>query len=138
MLPEPFHADYSFFEKFCGLDGAGEKGAAIKLLLKDIEFSAKVQNGLEFADVVTNALRRSLAGHLGREGWQNIHRLMIHENGEPYISFVLFQEGPDIIHHPAYKDVVNDGFREGGRLMLTKRNARLALDIQAGKPLIAV
>ena len=73
-----------------------------------------------------------------REVWQNIHRLMIHENNEPYISFVLFSEGEDIIHAAPYTDVVEEGFSKDGRLMLTKRNLELALNAQSGRPMIAV
>jgi hypothetical protein len=57
---------------------------------------------------------------------------------EPYISFVLFSEGEDIIHPAPYADVVSQGFSNGGRLMLTKRNLQLALDAQGGRPVIAV
>ena len=66
-----------------------------------------------------------------------MHRLMIHKNGEPYISFVLFSEGEDIIHAAPYTDVVNEGFSKDGRLMLTKRNLRLALSAQGDRPMIA-
>jgi hypothetical protein len=53
-------------------------------------------------DILTNAVRRALTGNLQREGWQNFHRLMIHENDGPYISFVLFSESGDIIHTAPY------------------------------------
>jgi hypothetical protein len=138
MLPANFHADYSFYEKFNAVEGNGEKGTSLKLLLKDIQFSSEVQHGLEFADILTNAVRRALIGNLQNEGWQNIHRLMIHENDGPYISFVLFKEGADIVHVPQYAKVVDEGFSNGGRLMLTKRNTRLALAGENGRPVIAV
>jgi hypothetical protein len=138
MLPEAFNADYSFYEKFNSADEKGEAGTSLKLLLKDITFSAQTSHGLELVDILTNGVRRALTGNLQREGWQNIHRLMIHENGEPYISFVLFSEGEDIIHAAPYTDVVNEGFSKDGRLMLTKRNLRLALNAQGGRPVIAV
>jgi hypothetical protein len=138
MLPEDFHADYSFFDKFNSDEADGEKATSLKLLLKDLKFSSEVQYGLEFVDILTNAVRRALTGNLQQAGWQNIHRLMIHGNDGPYISFVLFQEGGDVIHDASYKNVVNTGFAKDGRLMLTKRNLRLALDSGGGKPLIAV
>jgi hypothetical protein len=138
MLPEAFNADYSFYEKFNSVDEKGEAGTSLKLLLKDITFSAQTSHGLEFVDILTNGVRRTLTGNLQREGWQNMHRLMIHENGEPYISFVLFSEGEDIIHAAPYTDVVNEGFSKEGRQMLTKRNLRLALNAQGGKPVITV
>jgi hypothetical protein len=138
MLPDAFNADYSFYEKFNSVDDKGEAGTSLKLLLKDISFSAQTQHGLEFVDILTNGVRRALTGKLQREGWQNMHRLMIHENGEPYISFVLFSEGEDIIHDAPYTGVVSEGFSKDGRLMLTKRNLRLALNAQGGRPVIAV
>ena len=138
MLPEAFNADYSFYEKFNSVDEKSEAGTSLKLLLKDITFSAQTSHGLELADILTNGVRRALTGNLQREGWQNMHRLMIHENGEPYISFVLFSEGENIIHAAPYTDVVNEGFSNDGRLMLTKRNLRRALNAQGSKPLIAV
>lgn len=137
-LPDGFAADYSFYDKFSADDESGEKGSSLKLLLKDLQFCSDVQYGLELADIVTNAVRRSLAGNLQKEGWQNIHRLMIHENDGAYISFVLFQEGGDIVHNPTYKNIVNEGFSHNGRLMLTKRNLRLALTAKPVRPLIAI
>lgn len=138
MLPEGFHADYSHYEKFSSEDDKGEKGTSLKLLLKDLQFYSDVQWGLELVDIVTNAVRRSLTGNLQKEGWQNIHRLMIHDNDGPYISFVLYQESRDVIHAASYTAVVNEGFSKDGRLMLTKRNLRLAVSGKGGKPLIPV
>jgi hypothetical protein len=138
MLPEEFHADYSFYEKFSIADPKVEKGTSLKLLLKDIRFCSDIQHGLELVDIVTNAVRRSLTGNLKKEGWQNIHRLMIHDNNGPYISFVLYQESGDVIHAAPYTAVVNEGFSKDGRLMLTKRNLRLAVSGEGGKPLIRV
>jgi hypothetical protein len=63
---------------------------------------------------------------------------MIHENGKKYISFVLFQEGGDIIHEAPYTKVVNEGFSKDGRPMLTKRNFGLAMSAKDRKPIIAV
>jgi hypothetical protein len=133
MLPEEFHADYSFYEKFNSSDG--EKAISLKMLLKDLKFSSDIHYGLEFVDILTNAVRRALTNSLQKEGWQNIHRLMLHGNDGPYISFVLYQEGGDIIHDAPYTKIVNDGFSKDGRLMLTKRNTRLALSSQGNKPL---
>ena len=63
---------------------------------------------------------------------------MIHENDKTCIQFLLFREGGDVVHKPSYVDVVHDGFTNGGRLMLTKRNMDLAMDIKGSKPVIAV
>lgn len=138
MLPDGFNADYSFYEKFNLVNENGEAGTSLRLLLNDITFSAQTQHGLEFVDILTNGVRRALTGNLQREGWQNMHRLMIHQNGEPYISFVLFSEGEDVIHAAPYTEVVNEGFSRNGRLMLTKRNLDLALNAQNGRQVIAV
>ena len=140
MLPDGFHVDYLFYEKFNPVEADGERATSLKLLLKDLTFSAEVQYGLELVDIVTNAVRRALIGNLQKEGWQNIHRLMIHQNDVPYISFVVFGEGADVIHVPAYSNVVHEGFSKDGRLMLTKRNAGLAVAMatQGGRAVIAV
>lgn len=138
MLPETFNADYSFYEKFNSVNEKGEAGTSLKLLLSDITFSAQTQPGLELVDILTNGVRRSLTGNLQQEGWQNMHRLMIHENGEPYISFVLFSEGEDIIHAAPYTNVVNEGFSKDGRLMLTKRNLQIGLSTQSRRTIISV
>jgi hypothetical protein len=87
---------------------------------------------------LSNAVRRALTNSLKKEGWQNIYRLMIHENDKAYVELVLFQEGGDIVHEPSYGDVIRDGFTKGGRLMLTKRNMDLAMDAKGSKPVIAV
>jgi hypothetical protein len=75
MLPANFHVDYSSYEKFSAVERDGRKGTSLELLLKDLQFSSEVQPGLEFVDIVTNAVRRALVGNLQEEGWQNIHRL---------------------------------------------------------------
>lgn len=137
MLPDNFHVDYSFYDKFNLPDEKGEKGTSLKLLLKDLRFSSKPEPGLEFVDILTNAVRRALSGKLKKEGWQNIHRLMIHRN-EPYISFVVFHEGTDVVHAAPYTNIVHEGFSRNGRLMLTKRNIRLALSAEGARPAIAV
>ena len=137
MLPGNFHADYSFYDKFNLLDEKGEKGTSLKLLLKDLRFSSKAEPGLEFVDILTNAVRRALSGNLKKEGWQNIHRLMIHRN-EPYISFVVFHEGTGVVHAASYTNIVHEGFSRDGRLMLTKRNMGLALSAGGARPAIAV
>lgn len=138
MLPAEFHADYSFYKKFSVTDADGEGGMSLKLLLKDIEFCSEIQAGLEFVDVLSNAVRRALTNKLQKEGWQNIHRLMIHENDEKCIHFVLFQESGDVVHTPSYVSVVHNGFSHGGRPMLTKRNMNLAMATKGSRPVIAV
>jgi hypothetical protein len=120
MLPI---GDYSFYERFSD----GEKGTDAKLLLKDIRFSAKPEEGLEFVDILSNAIRRTLTGKLQKDGWKNIHRLMVHRN-EPYIQFMLLREGEDVVRHTTYGKVVKEGFSSQGKSMLTPSSSRWAAD----------
>lgn len=131
--PEGFLFDYSFYDRFSMTGDDGEKGTDLKLLLRDIRFSTKPEAGLEFVDILTNAVRRTLTGNLQKEGWQNIHRMMVHRNDETYIQFVLFSEGKDIVRRAPYAKTVYDGFSTGGGSMLTRRNSGLAEEeIQKG------
>lgn len=133
--PEPrFDAgDYSSYDKSYGTTGDdGEEGTDGKLLLKDIRFSADNEMGLEFVDILTNAVRRTLTGNLQDRGWQNIHKVMLHRNEGPYINFALFQDGEDLVKDAPYGEIVRDGFSTGGKPMLTTRNTRLAFE-QAAK-----
>jgi hypothetical protein len=138
MLPEQFHADYSFFDMFNAVEDEPEQGTSLKKLLDNMTFSSEVQPGLEFVDILTNATRRALIGNLQREGWQNIHRLMLHENGSPYLSFVVFHEGQDIVQDAAYANTVREGFSKDGRLVLTKRNMQIAIANENPRPIIAI
>ena len=109
-LPESFFANYSFYDRFNMTSDDGEKGTDLRLLLKNIRFSARPEPGLEFVDILTNAIRRTLTGNLQQEGWKNIHRLMVHRNSEAYISFVLFGEDKDVIRNSPYAKIVHKGF----------------------------
>jgi len=95
-------------------------------LLSDIRFSSQSEPGLEFVDILTNAVRRMLTGNLQKEGWKNIHRLMIHRQDETYISFILFGEDKEITRRASYARRVHEGFVNGGRLMMTRRNKEIA------------
>jgi hypothetical protein len=95
--------------------------------LKDNRFSTKPEEGLEFVDILSNAIRRALTGKLQKLGWKNIHRLMIHRN-EPYLQFILLGEGENVVKHATYGKVVNEGFSSQGKSMLTPSNSRWATD----------
>ena len=128
--PVPFFAggDYSFYDASFGSAGDnGEKGTDLKKLLKDIRFSTETEPGLEFVDILSNAIRRTLTDKLQKKGWQNIHRAMVHRN-EPYIQFILFGEGEDVVKNVPYAKTVNDGFSSGGKSMLTPTNGRLVAE----------
>lgn len=119
--------DYSHFDNSYGTKaGDGEQGTDLKQLLKDIKFSSNTEVGLELVDILTNAVRRTLAGNLQKEGWQNIHKLMIHRNDESYVRFVLFGKDEDIVQQADYGRVVQQGFTQGGKQMLTPQNLRQA------------
>jgi hypothetical protein len=118
--------DYSSYDKSYGTTGDdGEKGTDLKLLLKDIRFSAINEPGLEFVDILTNAIRRTLTGNLQHQGWQNIHKIMVHRNEGRYIQFILFGDDKDVVQRAPYAKVVHDSFSAGGKSMLTARNALL-------------
>ena len=117
--------DYSSYDKSYGATEDGEQGIDLKLLLKDIRFSPNVETGLEFVDVLTNAVRRTLTGNLQTQGWQNIHKVMVHRNEGSYIQFILFRDGEDVVKRAPYGKVVHDGFSTGGKRMLTARNTLL-------------
>lgn len=118
--------DYSFYDKkYATLDADGEEGTDLKVLLENFRFSAEIEAGLEFIDILANAIRRALTGKLQKEGWCNIRKTMIHSNEDAYVHFVLFREGPDLIQHASYEKVVYDGFTSGGKMMLTPSSTRL-------------
>jgi hypothetical protein len=119
--------DYSFYDRFSVTGDDGEKGTDAKLLLTDIRFSTKPEEGLEFVDILSNAIRRALTGKLQKVGWKNIHRLMVHRN-EPYLQFILLREGEDVVRHATYGKVVKEGFSSQGKSMLTPTNRRWAVD----------
>ena len=124
--PHLFCGDYSYYQRSYGTKGDNrEEGTDLTRLLKDIQFLAKSEAGLEFVDILTNAVRRALAGNLQQKGWQNIHKIMIHRNSDAYIQFVLFGADEDIVRDAKYTKVVAQGFRHGGKLMLTPNNSRL-------------
>lgn len=114
-------ADYSFFSKFDRRNPeTGEVGTDNALLLADLRFSPSTEPGLELVDIVAASVRRALMGNLGEAGWRDIPRLMIHRK-EPYIKLVVWGEGNDQVHQPAYSDVVRNQFSRGGKLMIAPR-----------------
>ena len=101
---------------------SGDKSLDTGLLLRDFSFKSDAEIGLEFADVLTNAIRRLLRDRLRRDGWLNMRRLMIHRTDETYIKFILLGPGPDVVRAADYAAVVNEGFLKGGKPMFTRRN----------------
>lgn len=120
------NGDYSFYDKSYRTAGENEdEGTDLKLLLKEIRFSAASESGLEFVDILSNAIRRTLTGNLQRDGWKNLREVMIHRSEDAYIQFVLFGEGKDTIQRADYGKIVREGFTTGGKSMLTASNLLL-------------
>jgi hypothetical protein len=68
----------------------GETGLALAPIFDEIVFSPDPLPGLEVADVLTNAVRRALTGHVGPRGWPGISRTMIHRREPTYVHMVGF------------------------------------------------
>jgi len=114
--------DYTFLDVFMTKQATGEKSLDTGLLLQNFSFKSDTEMGLEFVDVLTNAIRRLLTGKLQRDGWIDMHRLMIHRADETYIKFILFGPGLDFVRAAPYAAVVNEGFLTNGKPMFTRRN----------------
>ncbi|MGC1588309.1 MAG: hypothetical protein WA791_21810 [Rhodomicrobium sp.] len=124
--------DFSYFDKkYAALGDDGEPGTDAKALLENIRFSTEIESGLEFIDILSNAIRRTLTGNLQQEGWCNIRKTLIHRNEDAYVHFVLFRDGPDLVQHASYEKAVHDGFTSGGKPMLTPCNTRWAVETSA-------
>jgi hypothetical protein len=127
----PYLFNYSFLEAFMTKLASGDNSLDTGLLLRDFRFLSAPEMGLEFTDVLTNATRRMLKSELQRDAWINMHRLMIHRANEAYIKFILFGPGPDVVQAADYAALVNEGFRENGRPMFTRRNEGYEQQAQA-------
>jgi hypothetical protein len=97
----------------------GEDGGMI--VKENFRCSSRPEPGLEIVDILTNAVRRALAGRLTKTGWQDIRGLMVHRR-EPYIQLVALR---DAAVPSSYEGVVHH-FAERGRLMLSPRFRRKA------------
>jgi hypothetical protein len=124
--PELIGADYSYFSRFDAKDG---EGTDLSLLLADLRFSSNIEPGLEWIDVLVNAVRRALVGNLRIEGWHDIRRLMIHRQDQ-YINLMLLAGAGEEPSNPAYSDVVKH-FRTDGKNMLSPTFACMALEEKA-------
>lgn len=121
----PYLFNYSFLDAFMMKQASGDNSLDTRLILRDFRFLSGPEMGLEFVDVLTNATRRMLRAKLQRDGWINMHRLMIHRTDETYIKFIFFGPGADVVRAADYAAVVNEGFRKNGKPMLTRRNNEL-------------
>jgi hypothetical protein len=100
----------------------GKTGLSLSEAFREIVFSADSLPGLEVVDVLTNAVRRALTGHLGERGWQGIGGVMIHRRGPTCIHPVGFGQDKRVIPSPAAEVLRHLG--KGGRSMLTRSTRR--------------
>ena len=86
------------------------------VLKEDFRFSWAPEYGLEAADILVNAVRRSMAGNFSRSGWLPVRELMIHRSHHyiHLISLAMEERNPPNV---SYADVLSD-FSTGGRSML--------------------
>jgi len=88
-----------------------------RLVMKeDFRFSSDAEFGLEAADILVNAVRRSLAGNFERSGWLPITSLMINFV-DPCIRLLSFSNEGKVPGNVPYANVLAD-FEKGGRVML--------------------
>ena len=83
-------------------------------------FSKDPEPGIELVDIITNATRRALIGHLGRSGYRDIPTLMIHRNPPPYIKLVSLLDAPLAPRGYDYSAVLQE-FGQRGRNMSTRK-----------------
>lgn len=93
------------------------------LMREDFRFSDQREYGLEVADILVNAVRRSLAGNFSRPGWLALPQLMVHRR-QHYVQLISLGRAELDGTKLPYKKVIND-FRTGGRSMLPSRQYRL-------------
>lgn len=129
MLKE---GDYRHFERFNTTMGDhlkpyiesgkdSEEAGDVGLIIREhFRFSSEPEPGLELADIMTNAVRRAMTGHLGRSGWEDIPRLMIHRK-QHYVRVLALQlTQPLRATSWPYMPVLKH-FETGGKNMLAPR-----------------
>lgn len=97
----------------------------LRKIMESFRFSSNPEPGLELADIVTNATRRALHGHLGRDGWRLLPCLMLNRDRQ-YLKIVSFAEPNDGMGRP-YAEVVA-GFSGCGRPLV--RRSRVERHLQ--------
>ena len=124
-------ADYSYFKKLEGPipeylphhRGDPDTGADLNKVFGDISFKAGVDYGLELVDILTNTVRRALAGNLQSDGWQDIGSLIILAKDERRIRFLTFSaQDVTVKGSVLYKKVVL-AIDKQGKSMLTRSMA---------------
>lgn len=90
-----------------------------RVLREDFSFSSDIEYGLEAADILVNALRRSLAGNYTRQGWLSLRSLMIHRK-QHYVHMISLGKETGRVK---YSKVLDD-LLSGGRSMLPPNYGR--------------
>ncbi|TIS46178.1 hypothetical protein [Mesorhizobium sp.] len=114
---EKFKTDLDDYKKQFVRDP--DKGSWFNLnpILQDnIRFSSQPEFGLEAVDILTNAVRRSMAGNFSRDGWLPIRELMVHTNRH-YIRMISLASEDAALPKVSYLNVLDD-FTKGGRALL--------------------
>ena len=133
-LPMLQGANYSHFRKFDVEAPEGYReafGVEDKSVLnigaivtKNISFRSETDFGLELVDILTNAARRALIGHLQEEGWINLSSLIVRENDRHRISLgTMGKDTPRADGTAPYAHVIR-ALDQGGRNMLSRKFSR--------------
>ena len=94
-----------------------DEGFNLNLLFgESFRFSSSSEYGLELVDVVTNATRRALKGHLKFKGWQGIPSLMIRRRSES-LTMVCLSKSANV-KGLSYRSIIMGPFSDCGRVML--------------------
>jgi hypothetical protein len=110
-----------FHKKILNPKPDGPKPMNLGLVLSEnLRFSTDPEPGLELVDILTNATRRALRGHLQPDGWREIPTIMINRKPQN-IHLLSLDEGiPETARLP-YGRVVR-AFDVGAKSILTARN----------------
>jgi hypothetical protein len=88
----------------------------------DIEFSFEISTGLELVDVLTNCVRRALAGHLEERGWSGLSSIMINHQEPTCIRPIAFVSERRAVRPEVAAVLLKLG--SGGRSMFTEKVLR--------------
>jgi hypothetical protein len=101
----------------------GPKPMNLGLLLSEsLRFSTEPEPGLELVDILTNATRRALRGHLQLEGWHDIPTIMIARNPNTIQMLSLDSKIPESMRLPYGKVVME--FHDRAKPMLTAKSRK--------------
>lgn len=105
-------------------DGSTGRGDDLNAILgKEMEFApSETYIGLQIVDILTNALRRCLSGHLKPEGWEPLRKLLIYNKNEWAISLINLSPREGSVRTP-YARVINR-LNQGGLSMIKQKSKR--------------